>query len=340
MTKVMEITVSVTTAGLVWRPFDVAHDYPALVELMNVCNEADGIESIETLDGITNSINHMTGFNPATDMLVVQAVDQIIGYGRTWNWVNDVGECIYGIHGNVHPAWRGKGLGRAILSWQEQRAREIATPHSTSEPRFLQAFVHNIDKQYATLHLLEHAGYTTIRYGFMMVRENLDDIPDLPLPHGLEVRPVRPEHLRCIWDALNEAFRDHWGHRESTEADYERFVNEYDQQLHLWQVAWDTETNEVAGMVLNEITAYENECFHEKRGWTDPICVRRAWRRRGLARALIMRSLRVLREQGMTEAALGVDAQNPNKAMHLYERCGYRPVIKSYTMRKEQRIGE
>ena len=37
-------------------------------------------------------------------------------------------------------------------------------------------------------------------------------IPDCPLPEGLEVRPYQPEHLRKIWDASNEAFKDHWGY--------------------------------------------------------------------------------------------------------------------------------
>ena len=46
------------------------------------------------------------------------------------------------------------------------------------------------------------------------------------------------------------------------------------------------------------------------RGWLEHISVRRPWRRRGLASALIARSLRVLRERGFEEAALGVDAEN------------------------------
>jgi len=52
------------------------------------------------------------------------------------------------------------------------------------------------------------------------------------------------------------------------------------------------------------------------RGWTDPIGVRRRWRKQGLARALIARSLRLLREQGMTEAGLGSMHRIPTA------RCG------------------
>jgi GNAT superfamily N-acetyltransferase len=324
--------------GLVFRAFDSQRDFPALVDLLNACNEADHAEEIVTVEGLTNFFSHAVNFHPLTDALLAQVNDRLVAYARVNWWVNDVGERLYGPSGCVHPEWRGHGLGRALLGWQEAHARELAASHPTAQPRFLQAFV--MDSAPASLRMFQHAGYTAIRYGFMMVRPNLDDVPDLPLPEGLEVRPVRREDIRAIWEASDEAFRDHWGHRAGTEEDFQRVLNDPELQPHLWQVAWDTRTDEVAGMVLNSIFQNENERFHIKRGWTDPICVRRPWRRQGLARALIMRSLKLLREQGMTEAALGVDAENPNKALHLYESCGYQPVKKSYTMRKPMAVGE
>ena len=87
-------------------------------------------------------------------------------------------------------------------------------------------------------------------------------------------------------------------------------------------------------MVLNLIFEQGNEQARIKRGWTDNICVRRPWRRRGLARALIIRSLKVLHDQSMTEAALGVDVENPSNALRLYESCGYQVVQRGFTMRK------
>lgn len=163
-----------------------------------------------------------------------------------------------------------------------------------------------------------------MRHFYEMVRPTLNDLPEAPLPAGLEVRSVRPDHYRLIGAVLNEAFRDHYGHSESTEADYQRWINSPQFQPHLWQVAWDGD--EVAGMVLNYIDEDENAHFNRKRGWTDPICVRRPWRKRGLARALIVQSLRLLKAHGMTEAGLGVDTENPSGALRLYEDVGFHPV--------------
>jgi ribosomal protein S18 acetylase RimI-like enzyme len=87
-------------------------------------------------------------------------------------------------------------------------------------------------------------------------------------------------------------------------------------------------------MVLSYIDRDENEKFGYKRGYTENICVRRPWRRQGLAKALIALSLLVLKERGMSEAKLGVDAENISGALHLYESMGYQVVKRSTIYRK------
>ena len=61
-----------------------------------------------------------------------------------------------------------------------------------------------------------------------------------------------------------------------------------------------------------------------RQGWVNSVGVRRAWRRRGIARALVAESLCVLRGAGMTSAGLGVDAENEHGALGIYEACGFR----------------
>jgi ribosomal protein S18 acetylase RimI-like enzyme len=63
--------------------------------------------------------------------------------------------------------------------------------------------------------------------------------------------------------------------------------------------------------------------MNRKWGWTERIFVRKPWRKRGIAKALIAKSLIVLREQGMEAGALGVDTENPSGALKLYESMGY-----------------
>lgn len=76
---------------------------------------------------------------------------------------------------------------------------------------------------------------------------------------------------------------------------------------------------------MNFIYPEENTKLGLSRGWLEHVSVRRPWRGRGVAKALIAASLEVLRDRGMQVAALGVDAQNPNGALALYEALGFRP---------------
>ena len=227
------------------------------------------------------------------------------------------------------------GIGRAMLRWLEARLREVAAAeqHPPERPKFFQAY--SDVNVIGTVALFESEGYAPVRYSYEMLRPSLDDIPDFPLPDGLEVRPARPEHYRAIWDANVEAFRDHWGYSEPTEEDYQGYVESKTYfQPELWQIAWDTATGEVAGQVKTYILEAANEKYNRLRGYTEGISVRRPYRRRGLARALIVRSLRAQRDRGMTESALGVDSENLSGATRVYEDCGFRTVKRFATFRK------
>ena len=87
-------------------------------------------------------------------------------------------------------------------------------------------------------------------------------------------------------------------------------------------------------MVLAHFDEQENKKHNRKRGYTEHIYVRPAWRGRGLASALIASSLLVLLQHGMTEAELGVDAQNESEAFKLYEHLGYKTISVDTWFRK------
>jgi ribosomal protein S18 acetylase RimI-like enzyme len=329
-------TITVTDApaipGLTFRGFRGEADYTAMVQVIEESKQADQIERTQSVEDVARDYEHLVNSDPYRDMLFAEMHGKVIGYSRVW-WNQQLdGARTYQHFVVLTPEWRGKGLLRAMLRYNERRLREIAGDHPADGPRSFEVWVADTEAEWEALLVAE--GYQGVRYALRMVRPNLKDIPDLPLPEGLQVRPVLPEHYRTVWKAAAEAFRDAWGASEWRDEDLENWMNSPTFMPELWQVAWDGE--QVAGMVLNYINEAENEEYDRKRGHTEPICVRRPWRRRGLARALIARSFRVLKEQGMTEAALGLDAQNLSGALRLlYESMGYRVVKRFTTFRKE-----
>lgn len=311
--------------GLIFRRFRGQTDYPHMVAVITAGAEADHIERVDTVEDVARNYAHLTNSDPYRDMIFAEVDGRVIGYARGWWQDEEDGPLVYQTIGFLAPDWRRKGIGRAMLRWGEERLREVAAAHPPERPKFFQSFA---NAGAAGLEaLVIEAGYTPARYFHEMVRPSLEDIPDFPLPDGLEVRPVRPEHYRPIWDADIEAFRGHWGFGIPEESDYVAWLeNKALFDTELWQVAWDTATDEIAGQVRTYIIAGENDKYNRQRGYTEFISVRQPYRRRGLARALIARSLRAQRERGMTESALGVDSQNPSGATRVYEDCGFRTV--------------
>lgn len=319
--------------GLIFRHFRGEEDYSKMVAVIAASAEADKIERVDTVEDVAHVYSHLVNCDPYQDMIFAEINNEVIAYSRgTW-FQEENGPRIYVSLGFLVPAWRRKGIGSTMLHWAEKRLRTIADSHATIDMSFLDnsADIENVGL--ATM--LEQNGYQPIRYGVQMVRPDLENIPDFPMPEGLEVRPVLPEHYRPIWEADTEAFRDHWGYAEPTEVDYQAWLeNKIVFQPDLWQIAWDTDTNEVAGQVRTFINAAENEKYNRQRGYTEFISVRRPWRKQGLARALIVRSLRLQKERGMTESALNADSENISGATRVYEDCGFRVTKRSAIYRK------
>ena len=305
-------------AGLRFRTFDPDRDYEGLVELIREAHLTDGIDWIPTVENLRADHEHGGEFDPRRDLLVALVDGTIVGGSETSVRIRDQGPD-HQVEGWVSPAFRRRGLGRALLHWAEARAREIALVDGRSGERSFSSWPD--EAQAGAIALLGSEGYSIVRYGFMLVRDLIEPIADRPLPPGLEIRPVAAADHRRIWDADAEAFRDHWNPGERTDADFERWFASPELDTALWRVAWDGD--EVAGSVMNFIYPAENDALGVRRGWLDHVSVRRPWRRRGLASALIVASLHALRDAGMTEAALGVDAENPTGALQLYEGLGF-----------------
>jgi ribosomal protein S18 acetylase RimI-like enzyme len=331
---------TVDIPGLGYRGFHGEDDYPRIHAVIHGSRVVDGIERSETLKDIANTYAHLHHCDPYQDMLFAEVDGGVVGYSRVWWALEGSGQWIGFQLGNVLPEWRHKGIGSTLLCFSEDRLRQIALQLKETRqiPKDASCFLDNYarNSEIDRINLLERRGYLPIRYDFEMVRPDMENIPELPLPPGVEVRPVEPGHLRLIWEASNEAFRDHWGYIPDPWEEFERLMNDPDFDPSLWRVAW--QGDQVAGMVLSFIDKDENEIYGHKRGYTENICVRRPWRRQGLAKALIALSLIALKERGMTEAGLGVDAENISGALHLYESMGYRLVKTSTIYRKPMNV--
>ncbi len=304
--------------GLEARFFADASDYARLSELTVAANEFDEIPYLPSAADLKVEMEAAEGLDPVDDVVFVEVDGRLIAATGLQRVVRD-DVPTYDIWGMVGPGHRRLGLGTALMGWTLERARVRAAHQDAGSSVLLGSFAEDTETGHRAL--LASVGFEPVRHFFLMRRVGLDDIPDAPLPDGVEIRPVREDQWRTILEAENEAFRDHWGRREMGESAYRATFGRTGLDTSLWVVAWDGD--EVAGVVQNWIWALENERLGVKRGWLEHISVRRPWRRRGLGRAITAASLVKLREAGLDEAMLGVDSENPNGALGLYEGLGF-----------------
>jgi len=167
----------------------------------------------------------------------------------------------------------------------------------------------------------EDGGYTLVRHSFQMRIELDGEVAEPQWPDGLVVRNFQPGDAERVCAAQQDAFADHWDfHPQSFEQWRVFTIDRHDFDPSLWWLVEDGD--QLAAVALNWWHASGDPEF----GWVQILGVRPAWRRRGLATALLQQSFRTFRERGATRVGLGVDAENTTGAVGLYERAGMRPI--------------
>jgi ribosomal protein S18 acetylase RimI-like enzyme len=316
--------------GLRFRGFQEESDYAVIAALINASCAADGVDRVETPDDVARYYAGLDNCDPFTDMVFAEIDGRPVGYGRVTWWQEHAGPRRYLPFCFLHPDGRGRGIGTAMLAHNEARLAQIASRHPDDRPKHLEVF--HAESETAAAALYAAFGYRAVLHAADMVRGDLEDLPEAPLPEGLTVRTPRDDELRAVWEADQEAFEDHIGAAPGTENDYRRFLDFRWNDRSLWRVAWDGDR--VAGQVRSYIDEQENAEFDRRRGYTEFISVRRPYRRRGLAGALLVQSLQAVRDKGMEEAALGVLTENLHGAFRLYEGVGFRVVRLWTTLQK------
>lgn len=314
---------------LLFRAFRGEDDLPGMAAVREGSRERDRVdplsarEAVPTLDDLRREYADIEPGDP--DMLIVEVGGEVAGYSNLLWWQEEDGTRVYLHLGWLLPAWRGRGIGTAMLRWSQGRLREVAATHPGGKRTFA-TNVSSTEREAAAL--MEGEGYVAVRRLSDMELATLDRLPEVVLPDGLDLRPVRPEHYREIYRAYKDAWAGVSVNTVESEEDYNRFLQEnveapgFDPAL--WRVAWDGDR--VAGLALFRIA--------RGAGTLPELAVREGWRRRGLARALMVLGLGELRDRGVARVRLFTNASDEQGARSLYESLGFRELKRHTFYRK------
>ena len=304
--------------GIEARPIDKG-DADAWAELLaakeKVDQEGENYDAQDLIDELEDP--HL---DPETDTIGLWAEGRMIAYGKLHAAEAVIDIDRVGTEGTVHPEWRRRGIGTALMPWLINRAGEL---HAAKHPEATgEVTSTRISTNIGAERLFQKFGFEERRYFFDMKRPLDQPVPEVALEGGLRLVPFDTWMDEALRLAHNEVFRDHWG---STPKDPDS-----------WRT-WFTGARAIRGgssyVVLDGDTiaayvlGYEYEADTEATGirelYLGQVGTVKSYRGRGLARATLAKVLRKAAQTGYQRSGLGVDADNPTGALGLYERLGF-----------------
>ena len=223
------------------------------------------------------------------------------------------------LEGRVRPDHRGKGVGRALVSWLLERGAEL---HVERQPGVPGRLVVSVPEKMTSLEgLVRRADLRPERWYRDMERP-LTDLPPVQAPPGVELVPYTPDRDDEVRRAHNAAFVEHHGSSERDPGTW--------RSLFTGQRAFRPDLSVLAvgdGVLLGYLLTYVYEAdtlaTGERRADFGQIGVLPQARGRGIASAVIAAALHAAAANDCQSAGLQVDSDNVTGALRLYEKLGF-----------------
>jgi mycothiol synthase len=242
------------------------------------------------------------------------------------------------IEWGVHPDYLNYDLSKQLLEWADQTTQRIIDRCPPNARLSLQTMA--VKDYKPTEDRLTQAGYIPIRSSYDL-QIDMETPPTPPnLPDGFKLRSYNAnndEDLLAYVYAFRDSFSDHFGYvDESFEKDLKEFRHWFNTDPlfdpNVFLLAIDKNSGEIAGFVLGMKQEHGNPDV----GWVEFVGVRRAYRRCGLARTLLLHVFNAFWNQSKKSVTLQVDGESLTNALSLYEKIGM--TVKFQYVRYEKLI--
>jgi len=296
-----------------WRPLETA-DLQRWSAFTKIVSDADDTDEAFSADDLAEELDD-SAIDPTQDTIAVEDEHgTLVAVGQVRSpMLRGDGTARADFAGSVHPEHRGRGIGAELLDRLQRRAGTFANERYPGAP--VQVRTHAGAKVAAARALLEAHGYGATRYfhGLSRALDDVDvDVADLDDPR---VQPYDVARDAEVHAAHCDAFSTHWG-----------FAPPTDEQWRTWLTGSRTFRPGCSVLGLGADGSVEGYAltyqYDPGEIWVGQLGVRPPARGRGLARAMLLRTL-ALAAPSFTIVKLEVDGESADGAGRLYESVGF-----------------
>ncbi|MBN2146133.1 MAG: GNAT family N-acetyltransferase [Anaerolineales bacterium] len=299
------------------RSFNLEHDLAALINLRQVCEDADQTGFAPSEEQSRAQLT-LPGHDPTRDRWVADIPGnpgQLAGYAVSW-LPPESDTCQVNVL--IHPEWRGQGLGKALLARALERALELgaATAHfyASHRPATLGEF-------------LRQQGFTP-QGAYTEMRAPADlRLPSPAWPYGYTLRTYAElQDLALLTQAMNQCYQGLWGHNEASQEEMEEWLADWDPAGLLLVFS---PSGKLAGISRVEQSAERSEFNDAPTGYIDAPGLTPHHRRIDLYRALLVTGMRWLQGKGV-EVIEMESWGDKAEIIQMYREIGFE-IVRQYT---------
>ena len=307
-----------THLGLRWRPL-IPSDGPAIARLIRESEDVDHAVHRASAQEIADMLEG--GALDTMDTIIGLDADSRVSALASVRVLHDTpGVAVAVVNAVVSPHWRGRGIGRALLFWQDGRARQLLLDVFGADTR-LPAMITNVVDGHATdrRRLYIAAGFYARRTFQVMYRELEGSEIPLPVRGGYRIVPWSDVPLESLRNLHMEVFRDHfWPQMRGRW--WSEAVGELDER---WSFAAVSSDGTPVGYAAVGRPAERWIAEGRTEAYVSLLGVSGPHRGSGLASGLLGAAIAAAARSGVSRIGLDVDVSSSTAAHAIYEHLGF-----------------
>ena len=295
-------------------------DGPALAHLIRVAEDADNAIHRTTSAEVSDMMEGANGANPFETILGFDAENRLVAAGSVRVLRQITTMAIAQVNAFIMPHWRGRGIGRALLAWQDGRSRQLLCQEFGDDSPLPARLMNVVDG-----HMLDRrrlyiaAGFYAQRTFPVMYRDIAPNEPVVVPRPGYRVTNVTAQDIAEVRATHMKVFEEHFW-PEMRGIWWDEAISAFDAR---WSFIVRSDTGQLVAYILAGRPVERWATRGVPEAYAQLVGVDSRHRGQGLTTALFSSVFHAVSQAHIATLGLDVDAQSTSSAHQIYEHLGF-----------------